>query len=102
MYTYAFNEQGLSRTLGAEAERLNAGCSSPQRQDSASYVFHIFEGEGKTVLATGQVLEWSPRDTFVIPSWVSFHHECTGSETAYLFSFTEKPVLQALGFWRST
>lgn len=105
-YIYPFNDLDLVRTLGAEAERIGAGSASPQRQDSASCVFHVYQGRGRTVLSrlsstSSETIDWEPSDTFVIPSWVSFRHECDNSEPAYLFSFTDRPALQALGIWRS-
>jgi gentisate 1,2-dioxygenase len=75
-YVYPINTPlALSRTLGAQAERINTSCSSPQRQESASYVFHVYEGKGRTVFDTGAVVEWNACDTFVIPSWISFRTE---------------------------
>lgn len=108
-YTYPFNDLGLARTLGAEAERINANTMSPQRQDSASYVFHVYQGKGRTVLSQpslqgskpNETIEWKACDTFVIPSWASFRHECDDSEDSFIFSFNDKPALQALGMWRS-
>lgn len=99
-YEYPVNTPTLSRTLGAEAERINPGHASNHRQDSASYVFHIYQGSGRTVLDTGKIIEWNACDTFVIPAWVGFRHENSSHTVAYLFSFTEKPALTALGMWR--
>lgn len=100
-YIYPFNENFITaRTLGAQAERINAGGQSPLRQDSASYVFHVHIGEGHTQLGNGDRLKWKAKDTFVIPSWAPFTHHSTGSLAAYLFSFTDSPLLEALGIRR--
>jgi gentisate 1,2-dioxygenase len=100
---YPFNEKSmLARTIGAQAERIDAGKRSPLRQDSASYIFHAHKGQGYTELGDGRKLHWKSNDTFVIPSWVPFTHYSTGSEAAYLFSFNDIPVLEALGLYRST
>lgn len=39
-----------------------------------------------------------PRDTFVVPSWVS-HHHVARVETV-LFSFSDRPVQEKFGLWR--
>jgi gentisate 1,2-dioxygenase len=97
-YVYPINTpSALSRSLGVQAECINASCSSPQRQESVPYVSHVYEGKGRTVLDTGGVMEWKACDTFVIPSWISFRHECSDSEVAFLFTFTDMPILQVLG-----
>jgi hypothetical protein len=45
-YVYPINTPStLSRTLGAQAERINASCSSPQRHESVSLAFHVYEGK---------------------------------------------------------
>jgi gentisate 1,2-dioxygenase len=91
----------VARTLGAQAERVDSGRQSPIRQDSASYVFHVYEGQGYTQLGDETKLQWKAHDTFVIPSWTPFTHYSTGSGSAYLFSFTDAPILEALGIHRS-
>lgn len=101
-YIYPFNKTALlARTLGAQAERIDAGRQSPLRQDSASYVFHAYMGQGYTQLGDETKLHWKANDTFVIPSWTPFTHCSTGSGPAYLFSFTDSPFLEALGLYRS-
>jgi gentisate 1,2-dioxygenase len=43
-------------------------------------------------------LRWKPRDIFVVPSWQSHRHHA--SSDAVLFSFSDRPVQEALGLWR--
>lgn len=49
-------------------------------------------------MAGEETLAWGPRDTFVVPSWVS-HHHVARVETV-LFSFSDRPVQEKLGLWR--
>ena len=42
--------------------------------------------------------EWSPRDVFVVPSWLRHYHEA--DDDAVLFSFSDRPVQEKLGLWR--
>ena len=43
-------------------------------------------------------LEWGPKDVFIVPSWMSHHHECDGE--AVLFSFSDRAAQRKLGIWR--
>jgi gentisate 1,2-dioxygenase len=44
------------------------------------------------------VLEWGPRDVFVVPSWKRYAH--TAAEQSVLFSISDRPAQEALGIWR--
>jgi gentisate 1,2-dioxygenase len=46
----------------------------------------------------GQRFDWGPRDIFVVPSWVEHTHHA--AEDAVLFSFSDRPVQEAVGLWR--
>jgi gentisate 1,2-dioxygenase len=35
-----------------------------------------------------------------MPSWAQHAHENTGAEDAILFSISDRPVIEALGFYR--
>ena len=54
-------------------------------------------GAGTTTV-DGQVLEWGPRDVFVVPSWKRYAH--TAAEQSVLFSISDRPAQEALGIWR--
>jgi gentisate 1,2-dioxygenase len=43
-------------------------------------------------------LDWGKRDIFVVPSWNQTVHEA--AEDTVLFSFSDRAVQKALGFWR--
>ena len=47
---------------------------------------------------TDFVVEWQPRDIFVVPSWHRVTHEA--SETSVLFSFSDRPIQEALHLFR--
>jgi len=55
------------------------------------------EGQGETVVGD-TTLRWKPRDIFVVPSWAQHQHRAGGE--AVLFSFSDRPVQEALGLWR--
>ena len=45
------------------------------------------------------VLDWGPKDIFVVPSWKPVVHEAWTSESV-LFSFSDRPVQEKIGVWR--
>ena len=55
------------------------------------------EGKGRSRIGD-QILEWGPRDLFVVPSWQWVTHEA--DEDAVLFSFSDRPVQQKLDLFR--
>ena len=57
----------------------------------------VVDGTGRPI-ASGEKMPWGPRDTFVIPSWCSHHHEADGD--AVLFSFSDRPIQEKIGLWR--
>ena len=60
-------------------------------------IYAVVEGRGRSTVA-GTAFEWGPRDVFVAPSWAPVSHEAT--DEAVLFSMSDRPAQQALGFWR--
>jgi gentisate 1,2-dioxygenase len=55
------------------------------------------EGKGRTRVGD-TLLEWGPRDVFVVPSWKPVVHEADSD--AVLFSFSDRAVQEKLGIWR--
>ncbi|KAL5351080.1 hypothetical protein ACLOAV_002931 [Pseudogymnoascus australis] len=90
----------VSKSLGGCAERLNAGNSSPAVQETASSVYHIIEGSGYSLI-NGEKIIWKKSDTFCIPAWYTYEHFADEMETVYLYRFDDKPMLNALGFYRT-
>ncbi len=91
----------VSKTLGGLAERLNAGKSSPAIQETASSVYHVIEGHGYSIIG-GKKFEWKKGDTFCVPAWYEYQHFADTAEAVYLYRFDDKPMLKALGFYRTS
>jgi gentisate 1,2-dioxygenase len=89
----------VGRVIGASAERLDAGASSPVVQETASSVYHVIEGSGFSEV-NGVSLRWEQGDTFCIPAWHRYQHFADGAGTVYLYRFDDRPMLRALGFYR--
>jgi gentisate 1,2-dioxygenase len=85
-------------TMGAFIQLLPAGFASAPYRCTAGTVFAVIEG-GVEVEVGGQHFTARPNDVFVVPSWAE-HRFSAGLEDAVLFSFSDRPVQEALGLWR--
>lgn len=88
----------MSKTLGPSAERVNAGRSSQPRRETTSSVYHVISGTGHSMI-DDRKFEWKQGDTFCIPSWYRYQH-FAADEVVYLYRFDDKPMIEALGFYR--
>ncbi|HEX5326020.1 MAG TPA: gentisate 1,2-dioxygenase [Acetobacteraceae bacterium] len=84
-------------TIGAFMQLLPAGFDSVPYRSTDGTIYVAVEGCGETAIGE-TIFRWKPRDVFVVPSWHWHHHETT--REAVLFSFSDRPVQQALGLWR--
>jgi gentisate 1,2-dioxygenase len=84
-------------TLGAFMQILPKGFAGAPYRGTDSTVFAVVEGRGRSRVGE-TTLAWGPRDVFVAPSWMPVAHEA--ADEAVLFSFSDRPAQQALGFWR--
>jgi gentisate 1,2-dioxygenase len=84
-------------TIGAFMQLLPSGFETAPYRSTDATVFSVVEGEGQSVIGD-TVLDWKPRDIFVVPSWHAHSHHA--SKEAVLFSFSDRPVQEALGLWR--
>ena len=107
-YTYESQVQKgqpLSTIIGGQAERIAVGATSPLRQENSSFVYHVYEGKGRTIITEDNgeetVLKWDRNDTFCIPSWKKFKHVTEGDDVTYLFSFSDTPLLKNLDIYRA-
>jgi gentisate 1,2-dioxygenase len=86
-------------TMSAYLQLLRAGEHTRAHRHTASTVYHVAEGGGYSVVA-GQRFDWQEGDTFVVPSWAWHEHASEASTEAVLFSFSDRPVLEAFGLSR--
>jgi gentisate 1,2-dioxygenase len=85
-------------TIGASIQLLpKAFTTAPYRSTDAT-VFVVMEGSGRTRIGADFIAEWGPRDIFVAPSWKLIAHEAL--EEAVLFSYSDRPVQEALHLFR--
>src|SRR6267143_1335690 len=61
--------------------------------------YHVVEGAGYSVVGD-QRLDWEDKDVFTVPTWTFYEHVNTGDRPAFLFSFSDAPVMKALSLYR--
>jgi gentisate 1,2-dioxygenase len=83
-------------TIATFIQMLPAGSTTPYRSTDAT-VFVGVEGGGKSTIGD-VVIEWGPRDVFVVPSWKPVVHEV--ATESVLFSFSDRVSQEKLGLWR--
>ena len=96
-YVNTANAGPVLPTLSAFMQRLPAGFRGENYRSTAAWVYHSVEGSGQTILGD-RVLEWGPKDIFVVPAWYPHRHET--DTDAYLYSFSDKGVHEKLGLFR--
>jgi gentisate 1,2-dioxygenase len=84
-------------TMGAFAQWLPAGFETHQIRSTDSTVHVVLEGEGDLMVGD-QSWKFQMNDIFVVPSWHAL--QLRAAKDALLFSFSDRPVQQALGLWR--
>lgn len=85
-------------TLRCCIQRMRADFVGQKHRRTASTVYYVVEGEGKTVVGDVE-LQWGPRDVFVVPTW-AWHSHCPAGTGATLFSVSDAPLLEAAGLFR--
>lgn len=85
-------------TMGCRLQLLTAGRMTRPHRHTASAVYHVAEGRGRSILA-GETFEWAQGDTFAVPIWCPHQHLAVDQD-AVLFSLTDEPVLRAVGQYR--
>lgn len=85
-------------TMATFMQKLPAGFAGKGWRQTDGAIYSVVEGHGTVHLAAGGQtwrFDFSPRDHFVIPSWHTARLESESG--AVLFSYSDRPVHQALG-----
>jgi gentisate 1,2-dioxygenase len=98
-YTNPVTGSWAMPTMGTFMQWLPSGFKGSEYRSTDSTVYAVVEGNGRCVVG-GQSLDFCPRDVFVCPSWLPYRFET--SSDCVLFSFSDRPVQQALDLWRES
>jgi gentisate 1,2-dioxygenase len=88
-------------TMATFMQRLPPGFAGQPYRQTDGAVFSVVEGSGTVLIDNAgrqQAFEFGPRDHFVIPSWHTA--QLRSAPGCVLFSFSDRPVHQALGIHR--
>lgn len=85
-------------TIQPFMQRLPKGFKGTGYRQTDGQIFSVVEGSGVAHIERGEQkvsYAFGPRDHFVVPSWFTLRLE--SAKGAVLFSYTDRPVQQALG-----
>ena len=102
-YTNPITGNHAMATMGTFIQLLPQGFHTAAYRSTDATVFCPIEGHGRSIVSARDggadfVVEWGKRDVFVVPSWHRVRHEA--AEDAVLFSFSDRPIQQALHLFR--
>jgi gentisate 1,2-dioxygenase len=86
-------------TIGTRIQLLRPGVHTRAHRHAYTSVYHVFRGSGSTI-ADGIRIEWKSGDFVTLPPFCWHEHHNDSSSPAYMFSVTDAPVIDALGFGR--
>jgi gentisate 1,2-dioxygenase len=84
-------------TIGAFAQWLPAGFETRPTRSTDGTVHVCLEGGGEASVGE-QTWRFGESDVFVVPSWHPL--QLRARSGTLMFSFSDRPVQQALGLWR--
>lgn len=86
-------------TLSCGIQLLRPGERTQSHRHTSSAIYHVFRGQGATIIDDRR-FQWEAGDSFVVPLWRFHAHENLSDREAILFVMTDKPAMDALGFYR--
>jgi len=86
-------------TIACYIQMLRPGEHTQAHRHVACTNYHVIEGSGYSVVG-GQRLDWDDKDVFTVPTWTFREHVNSGERPAFLFSFSDAPVMKALDLYR--
>lgn len=87
-------------TVGAYLQLIRPGIDTRAHRHTHSTVYHVVRGSGYSIV-DGRRIDWTEGDTIAIPLWYEHSHHNPTGEDAILFSYTDKPAIEALGIGRT-
>ncbi len=86
-------------TITCHVQLLQPGIHTQAHRHLCCSNYHVIEGDGYSIVG-GQRLDWTDKDTFVVPSWAWHEHVNTGSRNAVLFNFSDAYHMKAIDLYR--
>ncbi len=86
-------------TIACHMQLLRPGERTKARRGVCRTNYHVVEGTGYSVVGDER-LDWDEKDVFTVPTWTFCEHVNSRDRPAFLFSFSDAPVMQALSLYR--
>jgi gentisate 1,2-dioxygenase len=86
-------------TIACHMQLLRPGEQTRAHRRVCCTNYHVVEGSGYSMVG-GRRLDWEDKDVFTVPVWTFREHVNTGDRAAFLFSFSDMPVMKALSLYR--
>jgi gentisate 1,2-dioxygenase len=86
-------------TIACHMQLLHPGEKTRARRRVCCTNYHVVEGAGYSVVGDER-LDWEDKDVFTVPTWTFYEHVNSGDRPAFLFSFSDAPVMKALSLYR--
>jgi gentisate 1,2-dioxygenase len=98
-YTHALTGGPVLPTMSCRVQMIRKGEKLRAKRVAGSSIFLVKQGSGRSMIE-GKRFDWEKGDIVALPSWARHDYANTGNEDAILFSISDRPVLEALGFYR--
>ena len=98
-YTNRVTGGPVMPTIACHMQLLRPGEETRARRRVCRTNYHVVEGAGYSMVGD-QRLDWEDKDVFTVPTWTFHEHVNSGDLPAFLFSFTDAPVMKALSLYR--
>ena len=85
-------------TLSCEIQMLRPKESARTHRHTSTAIYHVIKGKGLTIIDDAPY-EWESGDTFVVPLWKWHRHRNGPHQEAIFFVLSDRPVMDALGFY---
>ena len=86
-------------TLSCEIQMIRPGETTQPHRHTSTVVYHVFRGKGFTTIDDTRY-DWETGDSLVVPLWGRHSHGNASKEAAVLFSINDRPIMEALGYYR--
>jgi gentisate 1,2-dioxygenase len=84
-------------------QMLQPGQQTRFHRHTGTVLYHAVQGQGTTMMdrTDAKELQWNAHDSFSLPSWRwHAHKNLSQTDTAILFSVTDRPLLEMTGLDR--
>jgi gentisate 1,2-dioxygenase len=98
-YTNRVTDGPVMPTIACHMQLVRPGQKTRARRRVCCTNYHVVEGVGHSMVG-GQRLDWEDKDVFTVPTWTFCEHINSGDRPAFLFSFSDAPVMKALSLYR--